>query len=804
MKEIDIKLSMKKTLTILLFCIITQSLSAQNHFKFKAYVIDSLDNSPLVRASILVDFNKTGTVTNDKGFFEITLPRGEHTIIIKHLAYRPFRQNIRFDQNLETTFKLNKLANELEEVIISAKGAESNVQRPVLGVNKLNIKTLQKLPTALGELDILRGLQLLPGVTSVGEAANGVNIRGGTTDQNLLLLDDMPIFNPTHMFGLFSAFPSDGVSGLELYKGNIPARFGGRTAAVLDVALANPSLDKFKMNGGISFVSNRIKIEAPIIKDKLGIMFTARGSYNDFLFPVISPKLKDVKARFADAALKVFYRINNKNTLTFSSYYSKDFFQTGLLGSISEVNATSTQYDYKSLNYALKWFSAITPKFNVQTSYINANYSPNTFLPELNSSNKVIIASSVRYKQLKSNFNYFSGKHKVEAGIGATLYDINPGELIPGTSKSVLAVKTPLEKSLESAIHIEDEITLSPKTTISLGLRYSMFNVFGPANVNQYLPDSPRDELSVIDTVFYKRGEIMKTYGGFEPRLGIKQSISKNTSLKFGYNLMRQYIQVVTNTTTPLPTSRWKTSDTYIRPQIGSLISGGLFHEFPDNIYELSIEGYWRQTNHIVDYKAGANFLLQSHLETQLLQGKNKSYGIELMISKKKGELTGWLNYTYSRSLNKVYEGNAVSQQVNFGNWYPTNYDRPHTVNAILVINQGKNHDFSFNFSYSTGRPFTSPQSFVQYEGQSYPFFDVRNNSRIPDYHRLDFAWNIYNPTMKDKRFKGNWTFTVYNLYGRKNAYSVFFRTQGNNVNPYKLTIFGSPILSLSYNFKFI
>lgn len=265
---------------------------------------------------------------------------------------------------------------------------------------------------------------------------------------------------------------------------------------------------------------------------------------------------------------------------------------------------------------------------------------------------------------------------------------------------------------------------------------------------------------------------------------------------------MRQYVQVVSNTATPLPTSRWKTSDTHIQPQVGSLVSAGYFHQFTGNVYELSLEGYYRFTDNIIDYRPGANFLLQQFPEGELLQGINRSYGVEFMLSKKKGEMTGWLNYTFARSFNQVNEGPAITQQVNFGDWYAANYDRPHTVNASVVINQGKHHDFSFNFTYSTGRPFTTPQGSILFQESVYPFYDVRNNDRLPDYHRLDFAWNIYNPSMKDRRFKGDWTFTVYNLYGRKNAYSIFLETQGRRVQAQKLVIFGVPIVSLSYNFK--
>lgn len=793
---------MKKIYLLLTF-LCSIAASAQVNYRFSGYIKDTLDGKPLPKASINIDFGKFGGVTDDKGRFDLSLPSGEHAITIKFVGYRPFREVIYLRGDITRQYFLRLVENELEEVIVSSKGAESNIQRPLLGVSQLSIKTLRKLPAAVGEIDILRGLQMLPGVTSVGEASNGVNIRGGTTDQNLLLLDDIPIFNPTHMFGLFTAFPSEAASSVEVYKGSTPARFGGRAASVMDVALQQPSLDKFKMSGGISFVSNRLTLDVPIIKEKLGVMISGRASYNDFLLPVVSPKLNDIKANFADLVAKVFWRINTKNTFTASGYYSKDFFQTKLLGAIGAINATSTQYDYRSNSFSARWFYAISNKLNLQTTVVSADYVPKTLLPELNSDNKVELLSGIKYQQAKTNLNYSIAKQNIEVGISGTRYEIDPGQLLPGTSKSVLSIKTPKEYSLETAIYAEDEISLSSRATVSVGVRYSQFYALGPGTVQTYVDGEPRDTFSARDTINYGKGKIMQSYGGFEPRLGMKYSLNEQTSLKLGYNLMRQYMQVVTNTTTPLPTSRWKTSDLHIKPQVSTLLSGGIFHNLKGNIYEFSLEAYYRLTSNIIDYKPGADFLLSSYPETQLLQGKNRSYGLEVMFSKKKGETTGWINYTYSRSMNKVNEGSGFGEQINFGNWYAANYDRPHSFNASVIFNQGTHHDFSFNFSYSTGRPYTLPEGFIVYQGRSYPFYGVRNNARLPDYHRLDFAWNIYQPGMKDKRFKSHFTFTVFNLYGKKNAYSVFVRSTGTSISSYKLVVFGAPIPSLSYNFKF-
>jgi TonB dependent receptor/TonB-dependent Receptor Plug Domain len=644
---------------------------------------------------------------------------------------------------------------------------------------------------------------MLPGVTSVGEASNGVNIRGGTTDQNLILLDEAPLFNPTHMFGLFSAFPSDAVSSFDLYKGNVPSRYGGRAAAVLDVSLANPTLTKARAVGAIGLVSNKLLIDVPLIKDKLGLLVAGRLSVNDWLLPIASSRLDGIKAKFADGTAKLFYKINNKNTLSLTAYNSIDFVQTNLLGGINNINSTTTQYDYRTLNFSGKWLKVVNDKLNIQTILVQSKYVPQTLLPELNTANKVKVYQDINWKQLRTNINYTKGKHNIETGADATYYLINPGELKPGKSLAVSSIVTPKENGLELGGFFSDEFDVTKRISVSAGLRYSNYSTFGASTYRIYKPGAERIKSNMVDSVSFADGKLAKRYGGFEPRIGVNIVLNNESSIKLGYNSMRQYLQVISNTTTPIPTSRWKSSDPNIKPQISNLVSAGYFRNFDDNIYEFSSEAYYKTTDNIIDYKPGASFLLQKNIETELLQGKNKAYGIELMFSKKKGEFTGWINYTYARSLNKVKEGIANSQQINYGNWYATNYDRPNTINAAIVIAQTKMHDFSFNFTYSSGRPYTIPKAFIQSNGVTYPFYTDRNNARIPDYHRLDFSWNIYNPKNLHKKFKGNWNFTVYNLYGRKNAYSVFIRSTERVSTPYKLTIFGAPIPSLSYNFKF-
>lgn len=778
---------------------------SQNYFTLSGVVRDSTTGQPLPKAAIVIDYDRyrTGTYTDAEGRFDIALSPGPHVMVVRYVGYVPFRRLVSLTRNLTVNVNLSTVSSQLEEVVVTSKGFDRTVRQPLLGVTQISIKTLQKLPAALGEVDILRSLQMLPGVTSVGEASNGVNIRGGTTDQNLILLDDTPIFNPTHMFGLFSVFPPDAVSGLDLYKGNVPARYGGRAASVLDISLRNPDLNQFKLIGGVSLVSNRLTADIPVVKEKLGVLVSGRGAFNDFLLPLASSRLDGIKARFGDLAVKTFWRMNERNTFTAMAYRSQDFFQTELLGSLANINATSTQYDYATTNAMARWFHVINPRLNLQTTGIYTYYEPRILSPELDSKNKVILRQSILQRQLKSNLNYQLENQKIEFGVNAIHYRLEPGELLPGSSPSVNYQNTPQENALELAVHADDEWSITPALAISAGLRYSRFLNLGPSLVRRYATGETADETSVVDSARYGNGQVFNSYGGLEPRLGIRYAIGPEASVKFGYNLMRQYLQVVTNTTTPLPTSRWKTADPNIRPQISQLYSAGYFQNLKDNIYEFSLEGYWRTTQNVLDYKPGADFLLQPYPETQLLQGRSKAYGVEVMFTKKKGELTGWVNYTFARTFNQVDEGANFRDRINGGAWYPANFDRPHTFNASLNINQGKHHSFSFTFAYSTGRPYTAPEGYIGYQGRIYPYYNERNQYRIPAYHRLDFSWNIYNPSMRGRRWQGHWTFTVYNLYGRKNPYSVFFRTENRVTRGYQLQIFASPIPTLSYNFEF-
>jgi hypothetical protein len=767
-------------------------------------VIDAQSGEVIVGATISVDFKKSGAVTDANGLYKLSLPFGEYVLKVSSVGYNPYRTKVYMQSNLEINVELNNVTKQLEEVIVSASADKKDIQTPSLGVTVLSLKGIKKLPTMMGEVDVIRSLQTLPGVSSVGEGANGLNIRGSNVDQNLIYIDDTPIFNPTHMFGLFSVFASDAIRDLELYKGGIPSRFGGRTASVMDIKMIEPSTEKFKMQGGIGLVSNRVMAEIPVIKEKLSVLVAARLSANDFLFKAVAPaNLKNIRANFTDIATKVYYRPNQKNTISLSAYVSHDYYRVDSLFSIENVVAKQTSFDYGHKNGSIHWNHYFSPKLNMLVAGALSYYSTKTYAPD--SVNTIDLNSSILYRNGTVSFDYQPvEKHKLNFGATLTRYDISPGVLNDGISSRVATVKLAPEQSIESAIYLDDEWKLNEKLTIQAGIRYANYWRIGAGTVNEYAPGLMPSLNSIVRKKEYADGEVMASYGGFEPRLTLKYSLAENTSLKFGYNRQQQFFQLLSNNTTPLPTSRWKTADAFIKPQQSDFASLGYFKTFNENVYEISLESYYRDVRNTLDFVSGANLQLNPNIETQLITGKSKAYGFELMLQKKKGENSGWISYTYARAFSQMIGDFPEIQAINNGNWFATNYDKPHSFNAMWNIQPSPHHSFSFTFVYNTGRPFSSPSGSYEIAGKKYAVFAERNNDRVRDYHRLDFSWTVNNPSMKHKRWEGSWVFTVYNLYGRQNPYSVFFKSTKNGLKAYELSVFASPFISMTYNFKFL
>lgn len=766
------------------------------------YVNEKETGKPIPGTTIFIQERRQGVTTDREGFYSITLPAGTYTLSASHIGYLRFQQKITLPPSLFlNNITLSQDTQLLEEVTVRTDAPDQQVKQVALGVTQLPIRNLVKMPALLGEVDVVKSLLMLPGVTTVGEGATGINVRGGSIDQNLVLLDDMPIYNSSHLMGFFSVFNPDAVRDVTLQKGSLPARYGGRTSAVLDVRTKEPDAEKLRLSGGVGFVSNRLGIEGPAGTRKLTFLADARLAVNSFLFRLAPFNIRDTKAHFYDVTTKVKYLPDERNTFYASVYASNDnlLFSSDSLLSV-DVAATRTGFDYQTTNGSLKWLFAVNNRLTLSLTGVLSRYRSATSVPD--SGNAFRLQAEILSKTGKAELVYQARHHRVSAGLQAMYYSLLPNTLTPGSVSNLNPVRLASEQGLEAAVFAEDEITLTTTMAVVAGIRYSQFLYLGPAEIRTYLPDKPRRPEYIQERHTTDAGRIAGQYGGPEPRLAFRWSLKPDRSLKVAYTKSRQYLQLVTNTTAALPTSRWKLSDTHIKPQLSDQVSGGYFHNAGENTWEISAELYYRWNRNAIDYRDGAKLLLNDTPETELLQGRGRAYGLEVMVKKSKGFLTGWASYAYTRT-ELLINGLLPVDQVNNGVWYPANYDKPHSVNLLGIYRPSRTFTCSANFTYSTGRPMTVPYAKGQLYGVPFPIYLDRNQQRIPDYHRLDlsFTWEK-NPAGKTNWWY-SWNFALYNVYARKNAFSVFYKFNSyaeSTAN--KLSIFGSVIPSLTYNFK--
>lgn len=805
-------MKVKLTFSVMICLFSTLFLMGQaSEYKLSLKVIDKQLNNPLKNAEIFILPCECGGVSDEDGLFNIILPEKEYKISISYLGYTDNIQTITLSTDFSLEVALSENEEQLSEVVITAKKINDNLESPQMGVIQLKSNDLKKIPAAIGEFDILRGMTLLAGINNAGEISNGVSVRGGSLDQNLILYDYAPIFNPTHLFGLFSVFTPDVLESSDLYRANIPARYGGRVASVMDIKVKNPYVDKLKLKGGIGLVSSRLAIETPIIKDKLMLISGVRVGLTDFLLPIASKRLKKTKAKFGDATLKLLYLPTEKDQVFFTGFYSKDFYQLDLITKIENVNASSNQYDFSTFNGTLNWLHSFDEKTNLRTILIGSNYTPKIIFPEIENNNDIIFESKINYlsfiselsKNVNETFDYY-------AGIQGVRYKIDPGSLDPGSSNNILAVELNSETSYELSAFANINWKPTDYLTISSGLRYNYYSFVGPYTFANY------DDLdgTIISTEEFEKNKLVKSYNGLEPRVGASLKLSKSLSLKASYARVNQYLQNVYNSTSPIPTSRWKTSDRYIEPQIGNTYNFGIYKNFYDNIIEMSLEGYYKETKNVLTYKPGADFFLERFLEQDVVQGIGKSYGVEYTIRKPKGRINGWVNYTWSRSLIRS-QNKKLADRINNNDWFSSDFDRPHVVNATVNFEGKKYNTVSFNFTAQTGRPYTIANGYFVEENLSIPVFLKRNNARLPTYHRLDFSWKVKSKKSFDEnaKWKSDWTFTVYNLLSRKNPFNNYYSQYSEEINnsefingplsSFELSILNSPLFALTYNFTF-
>lgn len=802
---------MKITFSYLLFLalyITSMNVYGQD-FDLTIKLKNSLTNEPLPNANIFIMPCSCGGASNDNGELTIKLKQGEYTVRTSYVGFNENLQNIVLEEDTILEVFLEEENEVLSEVVVRAKKRNELLESPQMGVLQLNAQEIKKMPAALGEFDVLRSVTLMPGVNNSGEISNGISVRGGSLDQNLLLYDYAPVFNPTHLFGLFSVFTPDALSSVDIYRANIPARYGGRSTSVLDIKVRNPYVDKFKLSGGVGLVSSRLTVETPLVKDKLMVMAGIRAGLSDFLLPIFSERLKNTKARFYDSTIKLLYLPTEKDKISFTGFYSKDFYQLDLITKVENINAENNQYDFKTLNGTLNWSHTFNEKVSLKTIFVASNYSPKNIFPELENTNEIEYKSGIHYLSLISEVSKkVSDKLDYYTGVQLNNYKINPGELDPGLSNGVLPVNLLEENSYELSGYANANWKPKRNLTLSAGLRYNYFQFNGPYVLNNY---NEAGEV-VIESNFIEKGKKVKSYNNLEPRLGVNFKIDENTSVKASYANANQYLQNVYNSTTPLPTSRWKTSDSFIKPQSSNAYGLGVYKDLKNNEIEVGVEGYFRSSKNNLTYRPGADFFLAESIEQSVAQVEGKAYGVELSFKKKVGNVNGWLNYTWSRSLLRSDEEN-LSNRINNNNWFSSDFDRPHIINASVNIIADKYNTVSFNFTGQTGRPYTIANGVFEFEDINVPIFLERNNDRLPTYHRLDFSWKVTYSKKKNPRWVGDWTFTVYNVYGRKNAYSRFYSQRDGNLDKdffggfplgsYQLEVSNSPILALTYNFTF-
>ena len=758
------------------------------------YVRDDKTHEPLPGVSIYLEENPgIGTVTDQFGFFSLTLPRGLHTLNIQSRGKRDVRRHILVYANGKIDIYLHDQIISLREVIISSRKT-SNVRSVQLGVENLNISTIKTIPTIFGEADISRALLVLPGVKSVGEASTGFNVRGGATDQNLILFNGTTVYNPSHFFGFFSAFNPEVIKDVELYKSSIPAKYGGRLSSVLDITSKEGNKKNYAGSAGIGPVTSRLNVEGPIFKDSSSsFVLGARATYADWLLKLLPKQYERSKASFYDVVLHTTHEMNKKNSLYLTAYLSNDHFNLN----------NDTAYEYSNRNFCVQWKHTFNNKLNnlVSGGYDFYKYDINS---EANKINAYDLQFNINQASVKSDFNYYiNAKHTVQFGLNSIFYKLNPGSYRPLGSESL--VKTdiiPSEQALESALYCGDRYNLTPDFSIDYALRYSFFQYLGPQTVSTYAPGLPKEESSRIGNKEYGRGSVIKTYSGPEYRFAFRYSLTSDFSIKAGFNSLRQYIHMLSNTTAIAPTDIWKLSDPNIKPQEGNQISFGMYKNFKSNTIETSVEVYYKRMEHYLDYKSGAILVLNHNIETDVINTKGKAYGVELLIKKTAGKLNGWLSYTYSRTLLKM-DDPLAGEVINHGQYYPSNYDKPHDVSFVGNLKLSHRFSISTNIAYSTGRPITLPVGRYTYAGSQRVLYSDRNAYRIPDNFRVDFSMNIEGNHKVQQKTHNSWTIGAYNLTGRKNPYSVYFISENGLIKGYKLSIFGSIIPFVNFNIRF-
>lgn len=785
---------------LILICVLSFffQLRAQESFIVNGVIKDAVNNETLGGVNILFPGLQRGAVSNEYGFYSIKIPEGEHLMEISYLGYQTERRKINVQENLQLNFNLTTVAQDLEEVVITEDIERLNIARPEMSVNKLEIATIQKLPVVFGEVDIIKSLLLLPGVSNAGEASSGFNVRGGAADQNLILLDEATVYNASHLFGLFSVFNPDAIKNLKLYKGGIPANYGGRVSSVLDIYQKDGNSRKFEANGGIGLISSRLLAQGPIQKDKSSFLVGGRSSYAHLFLKLTD---NENSAYFYDLNTKLTFRLNPKNTILFSGYFGRDVFR------LSE----SFNNTYGNSIFNLRWNHVLKENIFSNLSLIYSDYYYGLTLDFVGFNWN----SGIKNLNLKYDLDhYVNNDINLDYGIQTTWYEFNPGEIEPNSPSSGIIASELIKKyAFESAVYASVEHSFSEKFSAEYGLRYSNFLRLGQEELNLYPEQGPvtynsrfgiYETTDAIGTKTLSNRKIERSFGNLEPRIALAYVFKENQSVKMSYNRMTQYLHLITNTSSPTPLDVWAPSGRYIEPQSLDQIAAGYYRTFSGEKYSLELEGFYKILENRIDYIDGANLIANDAIEQVILPGEARAYGAELLLKKNKGDFTGWFAYTLSRSEQRTPGRTAEEPGINNSEWYATAYDKTHDFSVTGSYQLSQKWDFNASFVYQTGLPTTYPTAQYKFEDLTIPVYSARNSNRLPEYHRLDISATFTPQKARRSTYSSSWNFGIYNVYARKNAVSLSFRENqdtGRN-EAVRLSLFGI-VPSVTYNFKF-
>jgi|TARA_R100000479_G_scaffold130736_1_gene68748 hypothetical protein len=765
----------------------------RRRFTLSGYVTNLLTGKPIEDLAIVVQGGNTGTTTNEDGFYSIQLRAGVNMLETRLIGIEDVRKRVIIYNDGRLDMSLNEDYELLGEVFLENE-ADSNVKKTITGAETIDVKVMKNIPLVLGERDILKVATTLPGISNAGEGATGYNVRGGKADQNLILLDEGVIYNPSHFFGIFSSINPFTSGEVNIYKGSIPAEYGGRLSSVFDISTRDANTEKFSGEGSIGPVTANLTLETPIVKDESAIMAGVRATYSDWILNSLDEEsLKNSEASFYDGIIKFNQKLGENNEIKATGYYSKDRYSI----------TSDSLFAYSNRLISAEWNHRMNKNNKASLIVANSEYAYDIeYDGPIN--NDFDLGYRINETQLKVKFNSkLSKKHTLDYGVSGKLYNVQPGEIQPGQSNSIVdPLKIPKEKGLESAVFISDIFTVNEKLEFNAGIRYSRFAALGEATQRTYVEGLPISDATVTDTLSFTNNEAIETYGGPEARVSARYSFNPEFSIKASFNNTIQYIHTLSNNTTVSPTDIWKLSDLNIEPQRANQYGLGLYHNFDDNTYEVSLEGYYKKSKNILDFKTGSQLLLNENVETELLQGEGKAYGVEFLIKKEKGKLNGWFGYSYSRSLLKL-DSEFSEEQINNGEYFPSNYDKPHDLSVVANYKLTERFSLSANFVYQTGRPITYPVGSYVLDNSEFVLYSDRNAYRIPDYYRLDLSINFEGNHKLEKLAHSFWNISVYNVLGRSNPYSVFFVTDNGEVKAYQSSIFSIPVPTITYNFKF-